>query len=922
MARRDKPAGFIETKLNAPPVGERFISRKPLFRDFLSNTDRNVLSVVAAAGSGKSTLLSELHQSFLAEGVRSCWISLDAEDDSPASFTNYLIAALGSLNTTESPDTIKLPRANPARDFEPLFNDIVALMSSLQQPVALFLDDLQHLRDEQLQRFLNKLLVRLPPCVKVAFASREVPLLDLARLRVAGRLLEVRQSDLSFNAADARTFLARAHDLELDEQDLDALIATTEGWPTGLQLAALALRRHRGPARDLIERFSGRDTDLTDYLMEAVLNGQPESVRRFLLKTSPLSRMSPELCHAASGDPASGEMLAHLSRANLFVLSLDRQGNWYRYHHLFSDFLRHALRRSNPEDYRQVCANAAAWCERNGHMTEAIQYALDGQHFDRACEMIAAHAPALSQAHGDHYTVLEWMRRLPTTFHQRRPEILLSHAWSRAFSRDAALSQGLCEQVNTLLDQGAPDWRLDPAGQTYCRLLSMVIQVMAKGTADSVDESLRLGLELRTRLDDQQPFLAASVCNTISYCHLTRRELELSGRAAEDAARFGQLAGMYYATVWADFLHGLVDIERGNLGSAEHHARRANAGTHADGEGVRNYTVSLASLLSAEIAIQRCDFARANEHVSHARTFSALFGPLQPLLLAIRSEARVTAWKGDIERSRRILTEGQDMALGTHQERLFVNLVVEEAELLLDQGDAEAAAMITARARLLDTDNTLSGPHLHQGEREALGLLRIRLDLADGRIDSALRQIARMLHGLDSAQRVSLAQSLRALKAVALWKSQRNNDALRELDRALATAAADQHALPLTRAGPALLPILNAIGERRPDTPLTGDMVARRDLESLLVATLSGDRAPARTTHSEAKDDILVLEPLTSREAELLRLVEAGLANRQLADALLISEGTVKWHLHNIFSKIGVRNRTAAASRARELKLM
>ncbi len=922
MARRDKPAGFIETKLNAPAVGDRFVSRRPLFQDFMASPDCNVLSVVAAAGSGKSTLLSELYQALVADQVPSCWLSLDAEDDSPASFATYLIAALGTLNLGRHPDTLNLPRANPARDFEPLFNDIVATISTLRAPAAIFLDDLQNIRDESLLRFLNKLLHRLPPCVKVAFASREIPLIDLAKLRVAGRLLEVQQGDLSFSASDTRTFLVQVHNLELDEHDLGALISTTEGWPTGLQLAALALRRHRGPPRDLIERFSGRDSDLTDYLMEAVLNGQPESVRNFLLKTSPLSRMSRELCEAASGDPRAGELLTQLSRSNLFVLSLDRQGGWYRYHHLFSDFLRHTLRRTNLSAYREICANAAAWCESSGLTTEAIQYALDGEHFDRACDLIAAHSPALAHMHGDHYTVLEWMRRLPKAYHERRPEILLSHAWSRAFSRDATLSKSLSERALALLDAPKGGWQLDESARAYHRLLARVIQMMAKGTEDAIDDSLSDGLDLRKRLNEQQPFLAASVCNTISYCHLTRRELEDSGRAAEDAARFGKLADMYYATVWADFLHGLVDIERGSLNSAEFHARRAKASTRAAGEAAHNYTVSMASLLSAAIAIQRCDYARAAEYVSRARTFSALFGPLEPLLLAIRCESRITAWKGDLERARRILTDSQDMAIGTHQKRLFINLAIEEARLMLDQGDLGAAVAIASRARLLDDDIAESGACLYQGEHEALGLLRIRLDLTHGKIDSALRQIMRMLHGLHVERRTSLEQSLRALKATALWKSQRHNEALRELDKALAVAAIERHAFPLALAGPDLLPVLHAIHDRRMETPDIAEMAARRTLETLLIATLSNDRSPSRATHTDAVEKALVFEPLTSREVELLRLVEAGLANRQLADTLLISEGTVKWHLHNIFSKIGVRNRTAAARRARELNLM
>ncbi|WP_162932539.1 LuxR C-terminal-related transcriptional regulator [Solimonas sp. K1W22B-7] len=917
------PESLITTKLNPPELDSRLISRKALVDRLLNGeARRTVISIVAAAGSGKSTLMAQLRQALRDGGVSTCWISLDADDDSPAAFATYFISALAALDMPVAQRELALQRANPARDFEVLFDNLIAQISALRGESAIFLDDFQHIRDERVLRFINKLIAHAPPSVRTIIASRARLPLDLARQRISGQLAEVEQDELNFDSTQAADFLLRSHELSLQPEDLATLLTTTEGWPTGLQLAALALRRHRGPASELINQFSGRDKDLTSYLVEAVLRSQPEAVRKFLLLTAPLRRMSPDLCQAASGHPNSAEMLAYLARSNLFVIALDRNEQWYRYHHLFAEFLQNELKRSNPEAFLQVCDHAAQWCEAQGQTTEAIQYALDGHRYEKASDLIADRAPMVSQAHGDHYTILDWMRRLPAPYHERRPEIGLSHAWSRAFSRDTDLAMALTDRVLQRLRDDNDGWRLSEAERHRLKLLARVIQAIAKACSDEIEECISRSQELRKQIPESEPFLIASICNCIGYSHFARREFESSARAAADAYLYGHRAGAAYATVWADFLHGVADVELGRLRTAQEHGHRAENVAGTESGTAKSYSAALAALLNADISTQRCEFDQAKTYMETGRSFTALFGPLEPLLVAIRNDARIHAWRGDLDAARRVLMQGQDTALSTSQPRLFLNLAIEEVTLQLRAGDISGALQTAQRARLRDDSSSVRNADSSRGSRDALQLMEARLLLAEDNPEGALRCL-NLLQNSPAAKAgggVNLTQ--RTLKAVALWQSDRGAEAVRELDRALSLGTPELHTYPIASAGRALLPILQAIDQRRADTAAGGDLQAKRDMEGRLISLLTGEKPNRGGTHPDAVDPGISSEALTLREIELLRLVEAGLANRQLADALLISEATVKWHLHNIYSKIGVRNRTAAATRARELTLI
>lgn len=915
------PESLIATKFTPAEFDPRLLSRRALFDRVLERRSGGaVLSIVATAGSGKSTLMAELRKVLADRGSKTCWISLDADDDNPAGFAAYFVCALCSAEPAMAANELALLRDNQVQDFGELFNQLVRRISAIASDFAIFLDDFQHIANSQVLSFINKLLYRLPPSVCLVIASRASSCLDLGRLRVSGLLTEIGQEALNFDATKATEFLTRLHGLELSQGDLDVLMERTEGWPTGLQLAALALRRYRGPARELIDTFSGRDKDLTSYLVETVLRSQPKSVSDFLLMTAPLRRMSVDLCQAVSDCANAGELLLHIERWNLFLVSLDRRGRWYRYHHLFAEFLQIELRRTAPEKYRVICERASRWCEDNGLTTEAIQYALDGGCHERASDLIAAHSLELSQRSGDHFTILDWMRRLPERYQGRRPEILLSHAWSLAFSRDSQLGLGLANSVLLRLRPGSPDgWELTEDAREHWHLVAQVTQAVAEATSDQLDSCIEHCNELRARIPGDEPFLMAAVSNALSYCYFAKREFEKSITAAADAYLYGHRSGAEYATGWADFLHGLADVELGRLRTAQEHCRRMESST----QGVSHrYLGGLYALLSAEIATQRCDFEQVNIIAHGSSFFVDSFGPLEPRLLAIRSQARQHAWAGDMQSARQVLMRGQDLALTLDQPRLFLPLAIEESVLRLNSGDLAGAAETARRTRLQDKNATMHKHTLASAMQDDLQLLEARLLIIREDAPAALRLLNLLLYSLSREKGGSLWLTVRALKAVALWRCERIAEAVRELDHALTAAATEFHAYPFFSAGPELLPVLRALHERRAGHAGLADQEARNRLELTLLALLAGEMPPPEAAHPNAIDADQPWETLTKREARLLRLVEAGLANKQLAEELFISEATVKWHLHNIYSKIGVRSRTAAIARARELKLL
>jgi ATP/maltotriose-dependent transcriptional regulator MalT len=911
--------GLIASKLAAPQRDPRAIAHPVLVATALAGLPAGRLVAIAApAGSGKSSLMTELHAALIERGIAVAWLSLDADENDPATFARYFISAVQTIEPGFGHDELVALGANPSRDFETLFIRLAARLAALAMPAAIFLDDFQHVLAPALLRFIERLLAHLPPRFTVVIASRHRLPLPLGRLLVAGQLVEIGQDELNFDRQQTEQFLARYHQLRLSATDIDTLLHATEGWPTGVQLAALALRRHQGDAGELLKTFSGRDRELTRYLVDSVIRAQPDAVRRFLLHTSPLRRMCVELCAATTGVADSRPMLDDIGTANLFLIALDRDGTWHRYHHLFAEFLQHAFRASDPAGYREVCIRAARWYEAHGEPGEAIRYALDGEHHEHAADLIARHALPTSMYRGDHYTVLDWLRVLPPAFHARHPEILLAQAWSCAFSRDTRRAMAVSQQAIDALSGRHPDpWQLDPAARERWLLWALNVQAATKACSDDIDDCVERAGALLPKVPASEPLLIATLSNCLSYGHFARRDFERSRAHALVARDSGHRAGSAYLSAWGDFLHGLTDVEQGELRAASLVGRRVHRDSQGLGLGQRSYVAGLAALLDTEIAMQRGDHPEAARHIEASRAFKDIFGPVEPQLVALRCEARLLA-RSDPERAAAVLQEGQDGALREQHPRLYRSLALEEVGLALSAGALAAAEAAVRRTRLLVEP---AGESPSRAERDARHLLEARLLLARGEARPALRLLTAIQQARGAETRGGHALAVTSHRAAALWELGRVDEAARQLDRALIAAAPEFHARPIASVGRALLPILDAIGSRRREAAAE-QLQPLLALQAWLGQHLRGATAAAAAgVESTARGQALAApaeaaDSLTAREIELLRLLHAGLSNQKLADALLLSVPTIKWHLHNVYEKLGVGSRGAAVAAA------
>lgn len=911
---------LIETKLRVPQVRHQMLSRTTLIDDLAtSDGDGVLLSAIAPAGSGKSTLLVELSASLEQAGFTCCWLSLDPDDNEPAVFAKYFVAALYHFDSKAAANDLAFIKANPARELSGFFDSLLARLSRTDKKLAILVDDFHHLSHPVLLRFWNRLIAHPPPALRIALASRSRLPLDIGRHRIAGTLREIGHAELNFSASEIGSFMRDLHSIDLLASDIEKLHATTEGWAAGIQLAALAIIRSGGKAQELIDSFSGRNKDLTEYLFQTVLRVQSDDIRRFLLRTSPLTRLSPGLCNAVYQSDRGTGLLDKVERSNLFLIPLDQEGRWFRYHHLFAEFLQAELRRESDDEFIEVCGLAAAWNKNQDRLTEAVQYCLSGRLYDQAANLIAEKAPDIAQYQGDHYTILDWMRRLPEEYHSKRPEIILNHAWSRAFSRDLDGAIELADHVLEQLPQSR--WDLNELEINQTRWLANVVKAIASVCADRLLDTVEQCEAIRAKLPESEPFLMTAILNASSYCYHARRELKQCVESSSVSYQYGRRAGSVYAMVWADFLHSSGLSEMGRIRSANEIADRAIR-TAGPQQRSNRYVFGMAAIAKSDVLIQQCDFLAASNCVAVSQEFAAIFGPRIPLWSALKNEARTLAWRGELDESIGVLRRGQDTALATEQPMLYFSLITEEIDLLIRH--SQDAELIQERAQHSGFSNPSKFIQISEDIRPLISEMQkfteAKLLMAAGQHDEAIRKIGLLLGALENDNRRTMVSSLRALRSIGLWRTGRTTEAKRELDRVISTSAPELHGYPIVAAGADILDILLALKQGRPETThlVSDEHRQKYQFEDRLIQLLQGETPCMEPSAQQLADLPDYIEDLTDRESEILSLVSNGFSNQQIADDLLISLPTVKWHLHNVYEKFGVRNRTAATSFARQ----
>jgi LuxR family transcriptional regulator, maltose regulon positive regulatory protein len=910
--------GLLATKLYVPRLQAGFVPRRRLVSWVGEGLARGLLLVCAPAGFGKTSLLAD----WARDGRRRvAWLSLDAGDNDPARFWRHVVAALDRVEPDVAGRLVPLLGPPAPRSFDGL---ITALINELDaQPgeseVAFVLDDYHLIEAQTVHGSLAFLLEHRPPRLQFLLSSRADPPLPLARLRARGQLAELRAAELRFTHQEAAAVLREAvgPDLALPEAAVAALAARTEGWVAGLQLAGLSLRGQPDVA-GFVESFSGSHRYVLDFLAEEVLDRQPDEVRAFLLATSVLERLSGELCDAVTGRTGSQRLLEQVERANLFLIPLDEVRGWWRYHHLFADLLQARLLQEQPDQAAQLHRSAAAWYERHGLADDAIRHALAGREMVWAARLIERHFDELFYLRGEGATIQRWLAALPAEVTGSRPRLLLAEAL-------LALASGRVEAVETPLDAaehafeeaadepfestaGRGSWLLNvPATVTTQRAYLAALRGDAEEAASFASRAL-------AEIGEDEWMLESIARWNLALAEWLRGRLAEAERGlSSTVSRWPPVGERGLGAVMRDHL-GQVQLAQGRLDTAHSTYQRTLAiATSAGGPILPAAGVGHVGL--ATVAYQRGELDTALEHLTEGIPLCRQFVYSPPLATGLAIMAWIRQAKGDTGGALEAIGQAEAAAPGPGVTVPLNPVPVLRARLLLVQGDLAAAARWTTERGLGAGDE--SG---YPREPEYLALTRVLL--AQGQPGQAL-PLLRRLHTAAVAQgRAGSLIEIQALLALAQEASGDRPGAVATLTDALTMACHRGYVRVFADEGAPMAGLLGRViaTQRAHQGPARSIPLGYlgRLARSFEDATGAASQNAARATPGGLR----LVEPLTERERQVLRLLAAGEPNQQIAEELVVSLDTVKKHVTHVLGKLGAANRTEATARARELGLL
>jgi LuxR family maltose regulon positive regulatory protein len=785
-------------------------------------------------------------------------------------------------------------------------------LGSRSDQLVLVLDDYHVIESQMIHESVAFLLSHLPAQLQVVIASRSDPPLPLARLRANGQLAELRASDLRFSSEEAAAFLSEVWGLDLAPEVVAALEDRTEGWAVGLQLAALSMRERPDPAA-FVEAFTGTHRYVLDYLSEEVLERQPERVRSFLLQTSILQRLTASLCDAVTGNADSQEILEELERANLFLIPLDAHRRWYRFHHLFADLLQARLRASSEEEVvRDLYRRASAWCEEHGLIDGSIRYALAAGDTQAAMRVVEEHL-ADTLRRGEGATAERWLSSLSDEVIRARPLLCFAQAL-------VDLHLGRIESVESLLDhaerslshrQASPQPDVPTAGGMVSEVPAMALLraelAEARGDADGVTDQARIALAHISEEKIEPRFLARWFLVLADWMH---------GRVVEAVSGFtamlaeGRTIPDAHPLMTSCWLLGQAQRTRGALSAAlrtyQDGLRLATVGRR-----VSPFHAAEAHIGIAQALYERNELDRALAHVTEGIELSRQMVEFRLPAVGLTSLAWIRRGMGDRDGAVEAMDAAWRMEASTGIAGMVNPVPAERARFLLAlEQTAEAERWVEERG--VRDDDEVSYPW----ERRYLVLVRVLL--ARGDPDRALRLLGRLESSAESQGRNESLIQIRALRAMALQSVGDHQGALRLLAKALTLARPEGYVRVFADEGPAMVALLRSfIGARQRGGVKRVSRATREHVNRITHAFVHA----AGPERDRVERDGLI-EPLTDRELEVLRLVAAGRHNREIAQELVVTVETVKKHMSNIFGKLGATSRTNAVAQARELELI
>ena len=902
---------ILATKLYTPPPRSKIVRRSRLIEQLNSGLHRRLTLISAPAGFGKTTLVSEWAADC---GRPTAWLSIDEGDGDITRFLTYLISALQTIKSEVGIEALQGIRASQSPLLESILISLINEISAIPTECILILDDYHLIDTSAIDNALMFFLEHLPPQLHVVITTREDPNLSLARFRVRDQLTEIRVADLRFTPAEAAEFLNQVMDLSLSAEDVTALDNRTEGWIAGLQLAALSMRGQED-VHGFIQAFTGDHRYIVDYLIEEVLRRQPEDIQNFLLQTSILERLNGSLCDAVTAQTGSKTKLEQLQRGNLFLIPLDDKRDWYRYHHLFADVLRMHLTTEAPDSIPALHKRASEWFEKNNLTADAIRHALVGEHFERAAELIEKAISPMRQSRQE-ATLLGWLKALPEEMFQNHPVLNVNYA-------GILMQNGQFDGVESRL-RDVEQWLATPEGsrrppvyvdeEDFQRLPSSVHMyraaiALAQGDTVNSMKHARKVLEL-AREDDDFPRGAAS--SLLGLASWTSGDLETAYRMFAEGMSHLQKVGFISDVIGGSVTLADIRITQGSLREAMSIYERGLQLATKQGTSVLRGEADMHVGMS-DLYCEHNDLDTAEQHLLKSKELGELNGlPKNPYRWRV-AMARIQGAQGDLDGALDLLDEAEPLYVGDFAPNVRPIQAL-KARVWIKQGELEKA-LAWARTQKLSIEEEPG----YLREFEQITFVRILLsqyqsDHSDNLLNNATEFLDRLLNAADEGGRMNSVIEILILQALAHQLQEDIPSALSSLERALKLAESEGYVRIFIDEGTAM----EALLRKAATSKTTPDYVAK--LLSAFEAERKGigEEIPI----SAAPVSGSMIEALSQRELDILRLFKTELSGPEIAQELVIALSTVRTHTKSIYNKLNVNSRRGAVKRAIELGLI